>query len=232
MQWSTTRASPKSTSVEIRLVKGVEAWVFHFSISFRCHILHIAGVFQCLAAQQDPNQSQHFTFCTSQALADALQHNQSLTNLDLDGNPFRDAGRQARWVAGSEESMLPGAARWEAEERIEERLKANEEAAAKAGCGLGAFGGILNLLSLYSSMECSLWCFVLFGYLTLDVSSVVEGSCTVAILSPVWWPYKFVLPFLFAQFCFYWNCALLIASCFKRLSQNLVCCCVWFPCRS
>ena len=67
---------------------------------------------------------------------------------------------------------------------------------------------------------------MLFGYLTrltLDVSSVVEGFCTVAILSPVWWP---VLPFLFARFCFYWNCVLLIVSCFKRLSQNLVCSCV------
>ena len=37
--------------------KGVKARVLQCSISFRCHILHIAGFGQCNEAQQEPHQS-------------------------------------------------------------------------------------------------------------------------------------------------------------------------------
>ena len=70
-----------------------------------------------------------------------MKHNKTLNEIDLDGNDFGAAGRQARWVAWSEESLLPGAALWEAYEQIKERLKANRKAAAEAGCGLGTFSG-------------------------------------------------------------------------------------------
>ena len=89
-----------------------------------------------------------FTFCTSQALANALQHNQSLIEIDLDSGWLDDAGFQVRWVARSEESM-PGAARWEALEQIQERLQGNKEAAAKAAWiwtwGFGCVGWLWNV---------------------------------------------------------------------------------------
>ena len=42
---------------------------------------------------------QDFTFCTSQALADALQHDKSLTYLDLEGNQIGDKGVEAPGLA-------------------------------------------------------------------------------------------------------------------------------------
>ena len=106
MPCSTTRASPISTSGEIRLVIRV-------SRPGSCDSPFLSDV----------------TFFTSQALPNALQHS----------NDFGDAGRQARWVAGSEESMLPGAARWEALQQIQEQLLANEAAAKAAWNWTGIF---------------------------------------------------------------------------------------------
>ena len=73
MPCSITRPSPISTSVEIRLV--IRVWR-----PGSCNSQFLSD----------------FTFCTSQALANALQHNKSLTYLDLGGNQIGDKGVEAR----------------------------------------------------------------------------------------------------------------------------------------
>ena len=134
-----------------------------------------------------PKKCIGFHICCQQALANALQHNRTLTKLLLFGSykaqfcfsegiplpwdsvfycffcsqalaevssrcvhmfrdPFGDAGRQARRNDFEMTSVgrlvrrvdAPGAALWQALEQIEERLQANQEAAAEAdGYGLG-----------------------------------------------------------------------------------------------
>ena len=96
--------------------KGVEARVLQFSISFRCHILHISGFSRCNEAQPEPHRDrprfQWLWRCRSKG----------------------PVSRSVRRV------VAPGAALWEALEQIEERLQANRKAAAEAdGSGLGGF---------------------------------------------------------------------------------------------
>ena len=108
MPCSTTRPSPISASRKIILViRGSRPGSFNSQF--------LSG----------------FAFGTFQALANAMPQNKTLTNLNIRPRFFGDAGEQARWVARSEESLLPGAALREALEQIWERLKANKEAAAK-----------------------------------------------------------------------------------------------------
>ena len=78
MPCSTTPPSPISTSVGTRLV-------IRGSRPGSCNSQFLLD----------------FAFGTSQALANAMQHNQNLTDLDLDGHHFGAAGRKARWVARS-----------------------------------------------------------------------------------------------------------------------------------
>ena len=75
MHWSTTIPSPISTSVQIRLV-------IRGSRPGSCNSQFLSN----------------FTFCTAQALANAMQHDQSLSYLNLWGNQIGDNGVEARVV--------------------------------------------------------------------------------------------------------------------------------------
>ena len=90
-----------------------------------------------------------FTVGISQALANAMPHNQTLTDLRLRDNDFGGAGRQARWVARSEESLLPRAALWDWLRGMEANRGASqgEPGSCCKGClevGLG-FGLLWNV---------------------------------------------------------------------------------------
>ena len=157
--------------------KGVEARVLQFSISFRFHIYHVTGFSRCNEAQQqDPHLSRplgksdwwqwcwgpglsisfRFTFCTSQALAKAVHHNQSLTFLDISCNDFGDAGRQAR-VSRPVRSESPSSRRRSVKGQEGNRGAAPGEQRSRCKGWMWTRGswvvGILNSRSSYSILN-------------------------------------------------------------------------------